>query len=439
MISSSNSLKLQKYNDMNITEAISYFWLPSQHDSAMDNVFEQFINSSTAKSLNYSSIHRIVIRFFSLYALALVIIGTLGNLITIIILCRPSLRRYVTMRYLVAVSVCDIISLYGWNLNNFYKFSISSRRTNLEEISLVHCRVVSYLTFVGLQLSSWHLAAVSLDRCCSLYFLTWKQTYGKLSRTKYHIGILAIVCLLLNSHILFLNGYRDGPPHYKVECYKRRTNPFYIFPQWERIHLILYNLCPFSIMLLCNIYIIFVTVRSARIRTSIPAPSSRKCSRPSIARHRQLSLMLILITFVFVLLTLPSCIYFVFFRHRMSPKKYSRNHRHMIQICLSSIQFTSHAINFFLYCFSGTNFRTELHDFTSELCLSRLSALKFKKTTTATCRINRNKQNYESNMTLDYQKTEFSNSLKEMKVKFKQQKIKDNPDGNERITLSNAV
>ena len=105
-----------------------------------------------------------IVRCLSIYALILVIVGTLGNLLTIIILCRRNLWRYVTMRYLIAVSVCDIISLYGWNLNNFYKFTISPNRGNLEERSLAHCRIMSYLTFVGLQLSSWCLTAVSLGK-----------------------------------------------------------------------------------------------------------------------------------------------------------------------------------------------------------------------------------------------------------------------------------
>jgi hypothetical protein len=113
---------------------------------------------------NQSHYHQIVIRLLSIYALILVIVGTLGNLLTIIILCRKNLRRYVTMRYLIAVSICDIITLYGWNLNNFYKFTISANNNNLEELSLVHCRIMSYMTFVGLQLSSWCLTAVSIGK-----------------------------------------------------------------------------------------------------------------------------------------------------------------------------------------------------------------------------------------------------------------------------------
>ncbi len=132
----------------------------------------------------------------------------------------------------------------------------------------------------------------------------------------------------------------------------------------------MYNLCPFVIMLLCNIYIICISIRSARIRTS------GKGSRSSISRHRQLSLMLMLVTFAFVLLTLPSCVYFVFFRHRMSSINSTRTYRYMVQICLSSVQFTSHAINFFLYCFSATNFRNELRDFMEEICTCRSNGIQ---------------------------------------------------------------
>ncbi len=88
----------------------------------------------------------------------------MGNLLTIIVLLRRNLRRLVTIRYLIVVSICDTISLYGWNLNSFYKFNISSKNDNLEEISITHCRLISFMTFVTLQLSSWCLTAVSLGK-----------------------------------------------------------------------------------------------------------------------------------------------------------------------------------------------------------------------------------------------------------------------------------
>ena len=105
-----------------------------------------------------------LIHYLSIYALVLIIVGTIGNLLTIIVLLRRHLRRFVTVRYLIIVSICDIISLYGWNLNSFYKFNISIQNSNIEDLSLLHCRLISFLSFVSLQLSSWCLSAVSLGK-----------------------------------------------------------------------------------------------------------------------------------------------------------------------------------------------------------------------------------------------------------------------------------
>ena len=149
------------------TSALNALYFPLfDQDSIMNYSFDRTMdaNATVTLSVNYAPFYRVIIRCLSIYALFLVIIGTLGNLSTIIVLCRRNLIRYVTMRYLIAVSVCDLVSLYGWNLNNFYKFTISGNDSNLEQISLAHCRIVSFVTFVGLQLSSWCLTAVSIGR-----------------------------------------------------------------------------------------------------------------------------------------------------------------------------------------------------------------------------------------------------------------------------------
>ena len=122
------------------------------------SIFNESVSSSaTARYL-------LIIQCLSIYALILVLVGTVGNLLTIITLLRRNLRRLVTIRYLIIVSICDTVSLYGWNLNNFYKFNLSLTNDNLEELSLTHCRLLSYMTFVSLQLSSWCLTAVSLGK-----------------------------------------------------------------------------------------------------------------------------------------------------------------------------------------------------------------------------------------------------------------------------------
>lgn len=213
-----------------------------------------------------------------------------------------------------------------------------------------------------------------IDRALSLYWTVWKQTYGQIRYTKYYIFILTTICIALNSHILVLNGYRN--PSGTIVCYATRTNPEYIYNQWERVHLVVYNLCPFAIMSICNTYIIYVTAKSSRPQTE---RTPYRIQRKSLERYRQFTALLIIVTFAFVLLTLPACIYFVFFRNDFVSKT-QRIYRYMIQILLNSIQFTSHGINFFLYCFSAKSFRYELHGMFREFishchCKYRLSCV----------------------------------------------------------------
>jgi hypothetical protein len=115
-------------------------------------------------------------------------------------------------------------------------------------------------------------------------------------------------------------------------------------------------------MCICNTYIIVVTVRSSRAQIESTPPIVQ---RKNVERYRQLTALLIIVTFAFVVLTLPACVYFVFFRHNLESKT-ERTYRYMIQISLNSVQFTSHAINFFLYCFSAKSFLNELHDMFNE-------------------------------------------------------------------------
>ncbi|CAF3417056.1 unnamed protein product [Rotaria sp. Silwood1] len=321
------------------------------------------IDNITNNTSSYSGNFRylMIIHYLRIYALVLIIVGTIGNLLTIIVLLRRNLRRFVTVHYLIVVSICDIISLYGWNLNSFYKFNISRSHGNIEDLSLIHCRLISFMTFAALQLSSWCLTAVSLDRALSLFWLQWKQSFGRLRYTKYYIMFLTFICIAVNAHILFLNGYHT--PTGTIVCYATRSNAYYIYPVWERVHLVLYNLCPFTIMCICNTYIIVVTVRSSQAQ-AVAGPNQNY--RKGLEKYRQFTALLIIVTFAFVILTLPACIYFVFFRNAFALTT-QRSYRFMIQILLNSIQFTSHGINFFLYCFSASSFRHEFYGMLREL------------------------------------------------------------------------
>lgn len=260
----------------------------------------------------------------------------LGNSLTIIILCRPNLRRYTTMRYLIAVALADLCSLYSWNLNLFYKHLINPYQNDIEDLSIFTCRLISYMAFVSLELSSWYLTLVSLDRCLNIHFLFWNRQFGQAKYSVYIILTITILILGLNFHLLLFNGYREVncQPLGKrtcVVCYATETDRYYIFPKWEKVHVIIYNFIPFSIMLLSNSFIIYRSIIT----------SKTKQSSASQRRQRQLTLILILVTFLFVFLTTPVMIYNVFLRNYLKDRKPLK---YFVLGILQCIQFTSHAV-----------------------------------------------------------------------------------------------
>ena len=275
---------------------------------------------------------------------------SLGNMLTIIILLRPNLRQYTTMRYLTVVAVADLCSLYSWNLNLFYKHLINPYQNDLEDASIISCRLVSFIAFVSLELSSWYLTLMSVDRCLNIHFLFWNKQYGRAKYSIYIILVTTIIILCLNTHLLFLNGYKvpDCTPYAKrtcFKCYERPNDPNYIFPKWEKIHVIVYNFIPFSIMLISTFLIIRRSVSSTNKHRRSSTKNNTEVNRNDNRqrRQRQLTCILLSVIFLFVSLTTPVMIYNVFLRNNMQTRKPLK---YIIQGVLLCIQFTSHAVSF---------------------------------------------------------------------------------------------
>ena len=123
-------------------------------------------------------------------------------------------------------------------------------------------------------------------------------------------------------------------------CYARAGDPFYIFPKWEKIHVIIYNLIPFSIMLTSNCFIIRRSVPSNLPRLS--TVDLRKSRNYRQRKQRQLTYLLLCVTFLFVILTTPVMIYNVFLRNSLVHKKPLK---YILQGLLLCMQFTSHAVS----------------------------------------------------------------------------------------------
>lgn len=250
------------------------------------------------------------------------------------------------MRFLTAAAVADLCALYSWNLNLFYKHLINPYQNDLEDFSLVSCRILSYIAFVSLQLSSWYLTLVSVDRCLNIHLLFWHRKVARSNCYIYIILSVTLIVAILNSHLLFLNGYYvpNCTPFGKQTCfvcYSRLNDRYYIFPKWERIHMVIYVFIPFAIMLVSNCFIIRRSLLSELQRTSTGGFHRNPSRKYRQRKQKQLTYVLLFITFTFVLSTTPITIYNVFLRNYLAKRKPLK---YILQAILLCMQYTSHAV-----------------------------------------------------------------------------------------------
>lgn len=91
--------------------------------------------------------------------------------------------------------------------------------------------------------------------------------------------------------------------------------------------------------------------------------------RVSYNRNRRIVIMLSLLTLSFAISTLPSAIFYTFFRAKLNDKPYRR----LLTMCFNCIRHLSHAFNFIIYFTSSTVIKQQLAETFSSLRSKNLS------------------------------------------------------------------
>lgn len=139
----------------------------------------------------------------------LLTLGLIGNLISILIFLKPSMRRHTTFRYLTFLSVFDLFALltgYG------QIFFIVYFKVDLRLISTLTCKIHSFLVYFFTHSSAIVLALMSIDR--ALVITTQSDSVSKLSTPQLvnkFILIAALLVALVNSHFLLFTQLIEFP------------------------------------------------------------------------------------------------------------------------------------------------------------------------------------------------------------------------------------
>ncbi|CAF1028548.1 unnamed protein product [Rotaria sordida] len=275
----------------------------------------------------------------------LIVIGTVGNLISIIVLLNKENRRTSTNIYLIFLCLMDTISLYQWNLSNaIYTFTDGQKQ--IWGQSLFICKLSQFFPFYTLHTSAIFLTFVELDRACLLRSRWYKIKVAR-PRVAFIICVIILLILFILNGFLFGLGFEystydnsTGTTQTTVACYYSLNIGFNNFfnIQYAWIHLVIMYFLPFTIIIVCTLF----TIKKLIFRQI----STNDQLAISAQRNRRISLMLLLMCLIYAVCTVPNRLCFSIFTNQIIGYDYTDT----VFLATNTLMYTRNAMNaLFLY------------------------------------------------------------------------------------------
>ena len=301
----------------------------------------------------------------------LVPIGLIGNTLSFFVMIQPNNRKMSTCIYMAAISVNDNLMMY-LALHNW--LGVAVKIVTVQEVGPWGCKIPAYLVHFSLQSSAYQVLAMTIDKYVAIKWPHKAATYSTPGRAKIILSCILLCALIYNSpHLLVASWVGD-------QCFTY-VNGGIISKIYSWISFLVNGIIPFSLLIHMN-YLIVQTVRNSRkmFRSNTYAtgteivPDTDKRQRTMKSAENQLTIMLLLVTMLFLILLFPVYIRFIYISlgKNDTPSKYASS------MLFSQITYklftTNHGINFLLYCISGKKFRHDLREMLRNITNSNSSS-----------------------------------------------------------------
>ena len=301
----------------------------------------------------------------SIGGMLLIVLGTVGNGVSIAVMRQEKLKSAVATIYLTALALVDTGLLWfgvgSWWAATALKWSFRNQH-------LAMCRLNLYLINCLPMLSSWVLVFVSVQRALVVLFpfkakviATRKKSYASLI-----VLLMSIMTYNLYSIITAdLIRYEHPDGHVEHMC----MYGFYVgdFDKkyWGIISLIVTLILPFGTLLIANV-IIIIKVIQAKVKRS------RLQSTDHDQGHvTKMTTTLVCVSIIFLILNMPyTIVFFVMPYPDYTDLKYLTIFD-ILGECATFLTSLNSAINFVLYCLTGPAFRKELKAMFCRCCCKK--------------------------------------------------------------------
>lgn len=303
------------------------------------------------------------------YSIPIVIIfGTIGNMLSCIIMARKSTRKHVSSVCFRTLAVVDtfvlfLSSLMPW-VQRWYLYPVL--QFSIQHYSQITCKLYQFIQYWPRDLSAWILVMISIERVVGVIFPYKHDIIFTKRKAMYYIIVLTIICGGKNIVLILEVTYVT----YDEETW---SCVYQLIPANYWINICFYSFLPFVAILFCNVGILIgVTVSMYKMRANI----SRGSHNPKLS---SITSILLAISFTFLVCSATYCVppmyqhFFLGTPAFLTDYQMAMRFRSMyfvnifVALGLVTMPLNS-AVNFYIYIMTGSLFRKELLLFFKGLC-----------------------------------------------------------------------
>ena len=262
-----------------------------------------------------------------------------------------------TCIYMAAISIIDNL-MKGLALH-YWLVTVAK----IHELGQWECKINSYLTHFSIQSSTYQVLAMTIDKYIAIKWPHKAAVHSASKRVRAILFSVNVGALSYSVPDIFAASVVGG------ECLSYSVGGT-ITRVYSWITFAINGTIPFTMLIYMN-FVIVLTIRHSRkmFRSTITAIPGERMNHGMETRQRkmksaenQLTIMLVLVTMLFLILLFPTYIRFIYliFMKRDTPSKYASS---MLFFQIThNLYTTNNGINFFLYCIGGKKFRNDLRE-----------------------------------------------------------------------------
>lgn len=299
-------------------------------------------------------------------------IGLVGNCLSALVYLSRKCRKDIFSVPLVILACTDSIIL----LTELGYYWLKEFSFNIRDQSQLLCKLLFFLAYVLWAFSSWLIVFITWLRVISTHWPLKANCW--LTKKKVAIGIL-LLCALLVSYALHIfwgvkiqlkpsrnSSLETNLTNYHGEYRCSIVSSFrFVYQEILPISdLVLILTIPFALILIGNLFIVHKLIVTFRMRKSMLAEGQQQVFFKSsgerkvnkVDKQMTTSVMLVGVSIAFVVLTGPHSI----LRQVKNRITVSEETFQMARTICFLLYYSNNAVNFFVYCFSGSSFRKNL-------------------------------------------------------------------------------